>query len=286
MIYDKRKRTQSDFCNICGKYEKLTWDHVPPKCCNNGYPVKTNSWWDGIPKESQYAKKYQSGIRYRSICSKCNNELGTKYDIVLDKFTKDLTKIIKSTIILPRMIKITVEVNKLCRSICGHMLAAKNFYDTDSLIDMDLRAYVLNETSLPPKKMSLLYWIYLYPMIVILRDVGVTPNNEKYQFPKGVISIMNSFPVAYIISTDKEKCGLYDLFNLCSENINEVVEIMVDLNSCYFANTKHYRPGLWPCNVSDEEDGAAFLLGNDIVMEASKLAKHSVSSIADIRKKG
>ena len=105
----------------------------------------------------------------------------------------------------------------------------------------------------------------------------------KYKFPKGVISIVNSFPAAYIISTDKETCGLCDLFDMCSENIDEIVEIVIDLNSCYFAGSKHYRPMLWPCNVDSNEDGAAFLLGYDKVMEASKLAVHSEDSIKKIR---
>lgn len=40
---------------------------------------------------------------------------------------------------------------------------------------------------------------------------------------------------------------------------------------------------LWPCNVDSNEDGAAFLLGYDKVMEASKLAVHSEDSIKKIR---
>lgn len=47
-----RKRKECDFCNICGKQRKLTWDHVPPKCCNNHYAIKTNSWMDGLPRET------------------------------------------------------------------------------------------------------------------------------------------------------------------------------------------------------------------------------------------
>lgn len=283
MHYDKVKRDKIDFCNICGKYENLTWDHVPPKCCNNMYPIKVNSWWEGIPEDTNYEKNYQNGIRYRSLCSECNSKLGAKYDIVLDKFTKDLTRIIESSIVLPSIIKIPVEINKLCKAICGHILAAKNFYDKENLIDLKLREYVLRENSCPPKEMSLLYWIYLYSAVVILRDVSVTPNGMKYKFPKGVISIVNSFPAAYIISTDKETCGLCDLFDMCSENIDEIVEIVIDLNSCYFAGSKHYRPMLWPCNVDSNEDGAVFLLGYDKVMEASKLAVHSEDSIKKIR---
>ena len=43
MHYKKEKRKDIDLCNICGKSKRLTWDHVPPKCCNNRYAIKTNS---------------------------------------------------------------------------------------------------------------------------------------------------------------------------------------------------------------------------------------------------
>lgn len=67
MHYKKEKRKDIDLCNICGKSKRLTWDHVPPKCCNNRYAIKTNSWMEGIPEESSYTKKYQNVILDLSI---------------------------------------------------------------------------------------------------------------------------------------------------------------------------------------------------------------------------
>ena len=34
---------------------------------------------------------------------------------------------------------------------------------------------------------------------------------------------MNSFPAGYIIADDEEKCGLFDLFSVCSNTIDEIV---------------------------------------------------------------
>lgn len=286
MYYRKEKRKEYDFCNICGKQRQLTWDHVPPKCCNNHYAIKTNSWMDGIPRETSYGKNYQNGIKYRSLCEECNNKLlGANYDKTLEEFTNQVARIMLSSIILPPVIKISVQVNKLCRAICGHILAAKNFYDNECLTENKLRKYVLCEEELPPYNMSLLYWTYPYSTIAIMRDICVYPNYNKYEFPKGVISIMNAFPVAYIISTDKEKCGLFDLFSICSKDINEIIEVSVDCSSCYFPETKHLRPFAWPCNISDDEDGAVFMLGVDKCMDDSKLARHSVENINKIRSK-
>ncbi len=287
MNYKKIKREQIDRCNICGTKAKLTWDHVPPKCCNNCYSIKVNSWVKGLPLENSYEKQYQNGIRFRTLCEKCNNELlGVKYDSELAQFTNQVTSIVTSSVILPAVINIPVKVNRLVRAICGHLLAAKDYYEDVCLIDKRLREYVENEKMSPLDDMSLLYWIYPYSTIALMRDVTVKSFSNKYGFPEGTISIINSFPVAYILSTSIEhKCGLIDLFKYCNDDIDAVVNIPIDCHSCYFPNTEHLRPFLWPCNVSDEEDGVAFLLGNDESMNGSMVAMHSLESIRKIRER-
>lgn len=62
MYYKKEKRAEFGFCNICGEEAKLTWDHVPLKCCNNQHSIKVNSWIKGLPMERRYERKYQNGI--------------------------------------------------------------------------------------------------------------------------------------------------------------------------------------------------------------------------------
>jgi len=166
------------------------------------------------------------------------------------------------------------------------LLAAKEYYEETCLIDKRLREYVINDKMKPLDDMSLLYWIYPYSTIALMRDVTVKSFSNKYVFPEGTISIINSFPVAYILSTSiEDKCGLVDLFKYCNEDIDAVINVPVAFRSCYFPNTEHLRPFLWPCNVSDEEDGAAFLLGDGKCMDGSRVAAHSRESIKRIRER-
>lgn len=59
---------------------RLTWDHVPPKFCFNSERAKYNSLLE-INKDYSYTYITQNGIKYRFICSKCNNDLlGSDYD--------------------------------------------------------------------------------------------------------------------------------------------------------------------------------------------------------------
>lgn len=261
--YLKQKREKIDYCNICGELSNLTWDHVPPKSCYNNMCAKYTELF--LCDNNKYSGQFQSGIRYRSICSNCNNKLlGSMYDVELDKLVQSVKNILSSSLNLPSLLKLSdVKINKVARSICGHILAAKNYYDKSSLIDKSLRAYFLNSNTKPPQDLKLLYWIYPYNTILVSRDVSVKSYDKSVSFPEGVISVLSAFPIAYILTTGTETCGLHDLFSCCSENVEEVINFPIDFHSCYYPYTNIYRDLAWPCNVSDEHDGAAFMLAND-----------------------
>lgn len=97
MKYSREKRDVKDYCNICGKYGRLTWDHVPPKACDNYDLVKYGTFFD-IQDEDPFYSISQNGIKYRSICSNCNNKLlGSNYDIELINFTNTVASLLDST---------------------------------------------------------------------------------------------------------------------------------------------------------------------------------------------
>ena len=67
-------------CCICGDYEKLTEEHVPPRKAfnNNRYYIAA------IDNENPFStvgkKKFgQGGIKYFSLCARCNNNTGSWY---------------------------------------------------------------------------------------------------------------------------------------------------------------------------------------------------------------
>ena len=169
--YAKEKRKINDRCNICGEVSNLTWDHVPPKFCFNDGKVKYNSILEMNNKKIRN-KISQNGLKYRSICARCNNNLlGSDYD----KEYKKLVNILYQLYITPGEIEQYVEiqeinVNKISRAIIGHLLAARNEY-IDVKTENKLREYFLNTNQKPPKEFKLLYYIYIYNTIMIIRDV-------------------------------------------------------------------------------------------------------------------
>lgn len=265
MHYDKQKRDRFDKCNICGNYAKLTWDHVPPKICFNTEKTEYTQMFGDIEKErsNQRHNITQNGIKYRSICETCNNcLLGSNYDKELEKLIKELTL----KLMLPSVIKISINVNKLARSVAGHILAAKNNYDADNLVDIGLREFVLDSSSLPPRDTRLLFRLYPYDGIFIIRDVVVRNlYANHYPLPNGMLSCLSFYPIAFILCQSDFDCGLLDLFPLCSNDPERMTDVQIDLLSYRFPDSVKIRDPEWPCNITDNGEGVSMVLaGNSI----------------------
>lgn len=263
--YAREKRNKKDRCNICGKVSDLTWDHVPPKFCFNDGKTQYNSIFE-INKKSSYTQIAQNGIKYRSLCAECNNNiLGSNYDKEYKKLVDLLYKIYITPATIPRYLEVkSLKVNKIARAIVGHFLAARNEY-LDGDLENKLRKYFLNDKLKPPKELKLLYYVYIYNTIMIIRDVVPKKfGEEEYSIPEGLISCINTFPLAFILVHDCENNpGLSDLFEICTEDINEDLNIKIDLLSYMYPNGKELRNPYWPCNVANGKKGTSIMFLSD-----------------------
>lgn len=272
MRYIEHKRNQVDRCNICGNVEELKWDHVPPKSSGNSVEINVNTLYKGLPTEDSYQRKYQNGIKFRSLCQSCNSVLLSKYDVAYKRFVEDIKQLLKTSVTLPQTVHIPIEINKVLRSVCGHIVAAKNHYDDVNTIDPELRKYVLDEQYKINPDFKLYYWIYPYKTVCIVRDVCVKGYSDKVSFPERPLSSLASFPIAFVLESEADKdCGLIDLFQYATADINETVTIPVDFGSSYYPGTGKVRNFLWPCNVGDEWDDAGFIIGGDGMMTDSRV---------------
>lgn len=279
--YHKLSREMEGPCNICGRICKLTWDHVPPKNSFNRYPIKYNPLLE-ITKQDEVIKQStsQKGIRFRTICDSCNNDLlGKHYDPVMHEMSEFVKRYMTTEIEIPSDLTIEIRINRLCRAVCGHLLAALVTYDDVNLIDKSLREYVLDPNRLPPKGMQLLAWPYPYGSIVISRNFVVKARSELVHFPDGVVSFISSFPVSYVLHDGTDNCGLVDLFSYCTPNIDDVVSVPIDFNSMMYPNTSFYRNLKWPCDLSETPYAAMFVLGSRIYLDGSVFAIQSKDSV-------
>jgi len=261
--YIKKKRTEIDYCNICGNFGKMTWDHVPPKAAYNWNSIKVNTVFSGMPKENIYQKKYQNGIKFRSVCQKCNNELLSKYDVVYVDFVQKVAGFFEKCDMSNSNVEIEVDVKLLCKGIIGHFLSAKDFYDEKCTVDVALRKYLLMDEL--PQELKIYYWVYPYKTINIIRDV-ITANVLEQRFPKGMISVIAAFPIAFMITMDDDSNLLPDLLDYMDTN-----KIPIDLRTITNPVTQKMRDCLWPCNIGNEKDDASFVLAGSAGAESSRI---------------
>lgn len=277
--YQKQKRSLEDNCNICGINNKLTYDHVPPKCCFNDIHVKPIENMSG-EKEKYNPTCSQNGLKYRSICDTCNNGVLAKYD----KSIEDVVFEIKSHLndcdnVSTGSIVLSVKINAFAKSICGHFLAMKNYYDKKCKIDISLREYVLSPSALPPRNYHLLIRYYPFSTVFALRDVAIAAPSNNITIPNGTISVLSSFPIAYILSQGSRKCGFIDLFEYCSNNIDDIAEIPLDINTAFYNNSNVLRDPKWPCNVTDDSFGVPALLCSASAVEDSAFGNRNADAI-------
>ena len=265
MNYQKRKRNKRDRCNICGKTANLTWDHVPPRSCYNNDLIKYNPLFKGIPNE-KYEGIFQSGIRFRSLCESCNNNLlGARYDTEFLKLISKVNQLIQSPLILPETLRFECNINKIARAVCGHLIAAENEYLDGPMFD-ELRNFVCDETALPPPNRKLLFRIYPHSTVIVNQGFliqNVLSRKKLGNYPLGTCSMISCYPTAYVLCDDGGNSGLRDLFEFCTENINDIVEFPIDTKSCFYANTSKFRHVLWPCNIGDDSYSVDIMLGGD-----------------------
>ena len=150
---------KTGYCSICGSFGNLTEDHVPPKSCGNVNDVIVRNFYPKYDVEKYTSS--QGGLRFKTICSGCNNTLlGTEYDIalasVVDMITSDVrnNSFVKSG--YPPFLYYDFQPNRFARSVVGHLLAASEADSVDSRnkmpFDVELADYFLNPNLMLPSR--------------------------------------------------------------------------------------------------------------------------------------
>jgi len=277
MYYDKRKREIVDRCNICGKTLKLTWDHVPPKFCDNN---RSKEYKLSFGIDQHHKKEFpwtsQDGIKFRSLCEHCNSQLlGARCDAYYRHFVNQVKTCLDSSLYHPAVLNYKIAVNRVARAIIGHMLAAKNAYE-ESTIDIDMREYFLDSSAKPPKGYHLYYRLHPYSQSFIARDIscGRIILKDTDPIPTGVCSCINAFPLAFLLVSNNDHLPFNDLFAFCTDNIDYEYSVPLNSSSVFFENGHLARPYDWPCNITDNTQGSQFILAGasakDIVAAKNK----------------
>lgn len=229
MYYIKNKRDKIGNCNICRKVKPLTWDHVPPRGGIEVNNVEVETLYKIFKVNNKRQKIIsQNGIKFRTICKNCNEKLGSSYDKIINKFSKDLGLFLKSNLIFPDIIHIKTKPAQLIRGLLAHSLSILIEYE-ETLFDEKIRDYVFDESKKLPEDVFIFYWVYPYPQTILARDIFIPKNDNEV----GHYNLLKSFPIAYLIINLNEYYNLYELTTYREARINDEIELAVNLKQNY-----------------------------------------------------
>lgn len=254
------KRSRVGICNICGAYDQLTEDHVPPKGSVRITQMEMYNICEamGAQRPEKKGKQFQNGIKFKSLCATCNNDyLGLNYDPALNEFSHNLSRIVKTPIAVPTKIDVPVQVNKVARAVLGHLMAVGLNRYNDGEMAKSSREYFLNTALIEPNNVLIYYWVYPYNRQILIRDATIA-----FDFgvePPVFFWLMKYFPVSFFVTCDKPD-NLNIRTNCLNEsltsNIDEYIHLNIPLTNLPKSNWPEAPTGNSVVALTDQAHGS------------------------------
>ena len=246
MRYRGFKRGKRGPCNICLADAELTWDHVPPKGCQEFRSIEIHSSLKCIATDESLSRQEysQNGLKYRTLCAKCNNQLGREDDPYLIDFSRTVTRYLSTELWVPEVVSIRTRPIRLLRSVLGHLLAARTSLGT--VPESRIRKFILKLGSRLDESINIFYWIHPYKCIKIQNDCGIIALRQKGDSRTGIFSVLKFFPLAFLITSLEQYEGLPNITSFRNLQLDDEAAVSVDL-----VRVHHYA---WPEHPQDSNN--------------------------------
>lgn len=217
-------------CNICGIEGKLTEDHTPPKGVIRVGQVELHHITARLSAEepSGRHRKFQNGVKYRTLCARCNNGLGKHDDPALIHFSRLVHSVMSSTWPMsPGLIK----PQNVMRSVLGHLCAQGVDRYLKGKATERLAWYLTERTTTLPTSIEVYWWVYPFRHQVVARDMAYL------DVPSGHVMstwMMKFFPLAFLVVFERPRQFQFPLNELSAFrdcDSDEDAEIVIDCRS-------------------------------------------------------
>lgn len=228
-------------CNICGNHGPLTEDHIPPKGVSRLGQMAMMNIVDllSVQRPSKSTRYFQNGVKYRTLCQKCNNELlGHEYDPTLVSACKDVRAYLESRLYLPPEIQIQAKPNRLVRSIVGHILAHGIEEHRNGEMIEELTDYFLDNNQTFPKRLRLYYWVYPYNDQVTIKGAVVSMH---YWNSFAVFMLLKFFPLSFFFVLDEPT-----EWQLPFKRLDNILSAQIDDEAILTVALTGLPPQRWP----------------------------------------
>ncbi len=186
-------------CALCRRYSKLTDDHIPPESVGNFGRWEARSYLAASTANQDllYGRRFNGGVRFRTLCADCNNRLGATEDKTVAAFFESIRKLIESPIILTSTLKVTTKPNQLYKGLLAHLVAA-NDNGIPNSFDVEARELFWGRRPLLSSTWSLFYWIFVGPELFIMRNAYHTVWHPTVEVR--AIMLLKLYPLALCLS--------------------------------------------------------------------------------------
>lgn len=199
-------RIKDGYCLICGEFGKLTQDHVPPKSSIVITKVEQRHITEQMGANSRLIKgvKSHNGSKFKTICSRCNNNYVGVHDKEIGRVNALILKELRYLIYQPlkrdSIISVQVNVLSYAKGMIGHILSATSVIECKEPIVKSpyfdpLKAFVIGENEKLDSTHDIYYWFYPYSMHLSGKYVGFKSGSNL-----SVLSILSFFPIAFMVT--------------------------------------------------------------------------------------
>lgn len=91
-------------CHLCGRFGKLSWEHVPPAAAFNSEPLRFLEYQESIDLITPKGRQNQRGAGAFTLCERCNNLTGKWYAADFARWCVQGAKVLAMTDDKPRLI--------------------------------------------------------------------------------------------------------------------------------------------------------------------------------------
>ncbi|MBN1130734.1 MAG: hypothetical protein JXA71_17225 [Chitinispirillaceae bacterium] len=213
------KENDSHICNLCrNKIDvDLSEDHVPPQCMGNEGRFYYINYLNFCTKLDSYYGLFQGGIKYKTICTKCNSDTLSCFDNEIASFVSLLKDKMKGS---DPIIRIDCNPHLILKGMIGHCLST-SLTDSPSTLELQMLAYFWGNQKFEDRIRVYIMPYYDENMISILREIGwVSIRNQKMVF-----SCIKCFPFGFFIIFEGDLIGTPNWNKFLYDDRQQSVEI-------------------------------------------------------------
>lgn len=226
-----RRKRKKGVCHICGNFDWLSFEHVPPQKAFNDKRVITIPFKEAVklgPDVPINGAEKQGGVGEYTLCDRCNNNTGSWYgNKFIDWCYQGMEILIRSrgkpSLIYMQYLFPLAILKQIVSMFCS--VNSDKFAEVNSVF----RKFLLNRDAkyLPPK-----YRFYCYYNIEgALRYIGLAVSADFYTGKKITLSEISYPPFGYVMTIDSipPDKRLFEITHFANYDYNEFVVMNLKL---------------------------------------------------------